>query len=175
MTEAEFWTIIKRSRRGTGASREKQEANLTRELHKLTPEQLVEFDEWFGGFIRSAYNWDLWGAAFVIGGGCSDDGFWDFRSWLVAQGERVYKAAVDDPETLAEVVDEDTPNRSWLDFRNPATSVWGKKLGKEETELHDFPSTIGSNLGEEPDGEEFGDTKEDLEARYPTLWRKFGW
>lgn len=41
------------------------------------------------------------GAAYVINGGCSDDGFIDFRSWLIAQGKAVYDAALADPESLA--------------------------------------------------------------------------
>ena len=32
------------------------------------------------------YRWDMWAAAYLIGGGCSDDGFIDFRAGLIAQG-----------------------------------------------------------------------------------------
>ena len=39
----------------------------------------------------------------IINGGCSDDGFESFRAWLIAQGERVYREALDDPETLVAV------------------------------------------------------------------------
>lgn len=35
--------------------------------------------------------------------GCSDDGFIDFRAWLIAQGKEVYLNALRDPDTLAEV------------------------------------------------------------------------
>ena len=36
--------------------------------------------------------------------GCSDDGFIDFRAWLIAQGREVYFAALADPDSLADVV-----------------------------------------------------------------------
>ena len=34
---------------------------------------------------------------------CSDDGFIDFRAWLIAQGREVYLAALKDPDSLADV------------------------------------------------------------------------
>ena len=34
--------------------------------------------------------------------GCSDDGFMDFRAWLVGQGKEVYLSALKDPDTLAD-------------------------------------------------------------------------
>ncbi|TYB52801.1 DUF4240 domain-containing protein, partial [Nonomuraea sp. PA05] len=50
----------------------------------------------------AAHRADLWGAAYLINGGCSDDGFEYFRCWLVGQGREVYEAALDDPDSLAE-------------------------------------------------------------------------
>ena len=34
--------------------------------------------------------------------GCSDDGFIDFRAWLIAQGKEVYMDALREPDTLAD-------------------------------------------------------------------------
>lgn len=46
----------------------------------------------------------MWDAAEIIKEyGCSDDGFIDFRAWLIAQGKEVYLAALADPDSLAEV------------------------------------------------------------------------
>lgn len=51
-----------------------------------------------------ANRYGLWDAASIIKEyGCGDDGFLDFRSWLVAQGKEVYLAALKDPDFLAEV------------------------------------------------------------------------
>lgn len=42
------------------------------------------------------YDWDLWGAAYLINGGASDDGFDYFRGWLLSQGsERWAKVTLD--------------------------------------------------------------------------------
>jgi hypothetical protein len=48
--------------------------------------------------MNRAYPWDLWGAAFVINGGCSDDGCERFRARLIMQGRDVFERALDDPE-----------------------------------------------------------------------------
>jgi hypothetical protein len=42
-----------------------------------------------------------WAAAYLIGGGCSDDGFIDFRAGLIAQGHAWYEMAVASPDSLA--------------------------------------------------------------------------
>ena len=47
----------------------------------------------------------MWDAAGIMKEyGCSDDGFIDFRAWLIAQGREVYFAALADPDSLADVV-----------------------------------------------------------------------
>ncbi|OSP39974.1 hypothetical protein B7767_28795 [Streptomyces sp. 13-12-16] len=45
----------------------------------------------------------LWAAAYVINGGCSDDGFDYFRGWLIAQGRETFERVVADPDALAEL------------------------------------------------------------------------
>jgi hypothetical protein len=47
------------------------------------------------------YRYDLWAAAYLIGGGCSDDGFIDFRAGLIAQGRDWYHKAAASPDSLA--------------------------------------------------------------------------
>ena len=52
--------------------------------------------------MDAAYKYGLWTAASVMEKhGCSDDGFIDFRAWLVGQGKAVYMAALKDPDSLA--------------------------------------------------------------------------
>lgn len=126
----------------------------------------------FGRFVREAFSYRLWGAAWVIGSGCSDDGFWDFRCWLVAQGEQVYRDALHHPDSLAETVSVKA-GRSGLSFSNPAMFVWAERLGMDESDLDDFPQSWGSNLGETPTDEPFNEDAASLEQQYPRLWMKF--
>ena len=80
MTAECFWQIVQRSFDRCGGIIEEQDYALADELEPLTTDEIVSFDRHFFHFYQSAYTWGLWGAAFVINGGCSDDGFKDFRS-----------------------------------------------------------------------------------------------
>ena len=53
--------------------------------------------------LAASYREDLWGAAYLINGGASDDGFEYFRGWLMTQGRAVFARAVADPDSLAEL------------------------------------------------------------------------
>ncbi len=46
--------------------------------------------------------WDVWAAGYLIGGGCSDDSFMDFKAGLIALGRTWYERVVDCPDDLAE-------------------------------------------------------------------------
>jgi hypothetical protein len=80
---------------------------LVEELAHLPPEDILAFARRFDSFLDAAYTFDLWGAAWLINSGCSDDGFSDFRNWLVGMGHQVYEAALANPDSLADVVSPD--------------------------------------------------------------------
>ena len=46
----------------------------------------------FDAKMDQAYSWPLWGAAYVINGGCSDDTFTDFRAALISRGRQAFEA-----------------------------------------------------------------------------------
>jgi hypothetical protein len=89
MTDAKFWSLIDTSRAQAKGKSGRQEHILRRLLGDLSADDVAEFAIRYDNLIRKAYRTDLWAAASLIGGGCSDDGFWDFRSWLVSRGKRV--------------------------------------------------------------------------------------
>jgi hypothetical protein len=65
----------------------------------------AHFDECYD----RAYTWELWAAAYIIGHGCSDDKFSDFRSTLISMGRQTFERALADPESLTEMnYDADT-------------------------------------------------------------------
>jgi hypothetical protein len=167
MTDVEFWSLIDTSRERANGSRRRQEAILRGLLRKLTADDVAEFNVRWNNLIRKAYHWDLWGAAYVIGGGCSDDGFWDFRSWLVSRGKKVYKDALRNPESLVHLISRTDRDRRLKNFLNPAIFVWEELT---ERDIDECPS-LGSNLGEEPVGKEWDE--EDLPRMFPRLWKEF--
>jgi hypothetical protein len=63
--------------------------------------QIVEFSDQYDVLAAESYRSDLWAAAYLINGGCSDDNFDYFRGWLIGQGRATYEAALADPDSLA--------------------------------------------------------------------------
>lgn len=168
MTDAEFWSLIDLSRLKARGSSRRQEVVLRRLLRGFCKDDVAEFSVRYENLIRKAYHWDLWAAAYVIGGGCSDDAFWDFRSWLVSRGKKAFQAALANPESLIKVVSQTDRDRRWKSFLNPAPSVWEEKTGRS---IDDCPG-LGSNLGESPQGHEWNEA--DLPTKFPRLWKQFG-
>lgn len=100
MTQVEFWEVIRSTRRRDATEHVER---LVAKLAKRPADEIVAFGRWWARLHGKAYSWRLWAAAYLMNGGCSDDGFIDFRSWLILQGEAIYAAALKDPETLAAV------------------------------------------------------------------------
>jgi hypothetical protein len=104
MDESQFWNLIEESKRASKADFGLQAESLLGLLCKLPPQDIARFHRIYHDHVVRAYTWDLWGAAYVIGGGCSDDGFDYFRDWLISRGRTVYEAAMRNPESLVDVV-----------------------------------------------------------------------
>jgi hypothetical protein len=50
----------------------------------------------------------MWGAPYVIHGGCSDDTFNDFRSSLISRGRACFERAIADPDSLSDEAFDET-------------------------------------------------------------------
>ena len=100
-----FWDIIDESR---GSKKKinhaKQIKNLIMVLSSLVPNEILQFNRRFHFLLKQSYRWDLWGAAFIINGGCSDDTFDYFRSWLIGQGKQAFYNSIANPETLRDIL-----------------------------------------------------------------------
>lgn len=72
-------------------------------LMSMGPEQTQAFHDILHIYEELADQYGLWDAASIMVEWCSDDGFIDFRAWLIAQGREVYLAALKDPDSLADV------------------------------------------------------------------------
>ncbi|PAZ10506.1 hypothetical protein CLM62_40920 [Streptomyces sp. SA15] len=70
-------------------------------LAALPAEEILAFENRFSRLRDAVYRWDVWAAAYLIGGGCSDDRFSDFTAGLVALGREWYERAAACPDALA--------------------------------------------------------------------------
>jgi hypothetical protein len=123
----QFWKVIDEARRPDGA--EHFEA-LKARLSGLPVEELIGFQTRFDELMTAANLIDLWGAAYLVNGGCSDDGFHDFRAWLIGCGRHIYEVALKDPDTLADVLDGEPVNGFGLDVA--AVRVYEERTGKDD-------------------------------------------
>lgn len=165
MREDDFWNIIETARREADDVEAIAAAILTA-LTNQSAEEIVSFDEHQSRLMNASYTTNLWGAAYLINGGCSDDGFDYFRSWLIVQGRQVFESAVSKPDSLANHVekDEDAECEDVMYAAMTAyESVTGKKL---EGQPQQYP--------ELDDLWDFDDATE-MRTRYPSLWKTFGW
>ena len=98
-----FWKIMLETNKKGGGDPTIQQEIIENNLNELSPEEIIEFDNINRELINNAYDWNLWGAAYVINGGCSDDSFMDFRGWLIGQGKEVYFKALSNLDSLSEL------------------------------------------------------------------------
>ncbi|GAA3655576.1 hypothetical protein GCM10022224_018410 [Nonomuraea antimicrobica] len=105
MDIAQFWMLIERARdQVPDADDDQAVASTATALLSARPAaEIVAAQQAFWDVMAASYRAPLWGAAYLINGGCSDDGFDYFRGWLVTQGREVFERVVADPDTLAEL------------------------------------------------------------------------
>ncbi len=93
-----FWEIIETA---GGASCEDRAAAVSANLVQLGRDETAEFVRLFDDTLDQLYTWDLWAVAYIVQGGCSDDGFEYFRGWVISQGRRAHALALSDLLLLA--------------------------------------------------------------------------
>ena len=107
MDDETFWKINETAAaesKSQGEDFAEEVAEKIRErLTAFPASEIVEFERISGEKLDAAYSWNLWGAAYLICGGCSDDGFLYFRAWLLSRGKAVYERALADPDSLADL------------------------------------------------------------------------
>ncbi|WP_345553288.1 DUF4240 domain-containing protein [Streptomyces lannensis] len=96
-----FWHVIEAAQAGAAATGEPFDEVLVKQLADRPRQEILEYAERFDELHDSLYRWDVWAAAYLIGGGCSDDSFMDFRAGVIALGCQWYERVADAPDSLA--------------------------------------------------------------------------
>jgi len=160
--EAAFWSLIARVETKSRGKLSAACAAFRAELEALDDGSLVAAEAIFHDVMRKLHDWDVWQAAEVLHGGCSDDGFWDFRAGIIALGRDVYERTLRDPDSLAAI--EDIANRTLFEgFQY----VPGRVL-----EARHLRSKGLGHHNKKPTGVAIQDD-DDLPARYPKLTERF--
>jgi hypothetical protein len=175
MSENKFWKILDWTRNqiepeqyDNGDEFQDMQGEYLRDaLGKLEPEEIIDFDKRFHELTGRAYRWDIWGAAYWIGGGCSDDGFTDFRGNLVSLGREMYEKVLKNPDNLADIHGrQDVPTMQGEGFAYIAREVYEELTG-ESMDVEGYPKHP------EATGESWDfDDKEQTALHLPRLVKK---
>ena len=157
-----FWKIIE------SASDEVSDSDeiagpLQRMLEELSAEEILGFQQELWRRLSESYRWDLWAVAYVVNGGCSDDGFEYFRGWLISQGRAYFEAALRDPVRAADRAEHNDANEC-EDVLYIAASVYNKKTGQR-------PPRENIQKPKEPAGTRW--KEDELPELYPELHERF--
>ena len=157
----EFWKIIKISE-----GQSDPETIIENELKKLPPEEIIDYQEHFDTLHEKAYQWNLWGAAYIIEGGCSDDCFMDFRYGLISKGKEIYEKALENPDSLADLnPEQEISNES---FGYAAMEAY-EELTNKEIPRKEFTQP------EEPIGKEWDFDDEHKNSKFLPKLTKLYW
>jgi hypothetical protein len=163
MTLDQFWNIVERVHAASDGDMDRKCEMLDSELRRLSFEEVRSFHGHFHECYDRAYTWELWAAAYIIGGGCSDDKFSDFRSTLISMGRHTYQQALADPQLLADI-DYDAEIADYEGYQYVPTKV--------ERDLNgglDLPRSRPHP--DEPSGQFWDEDK--VAELYPKLARKY--
>lgn len=162
LTQKRFWRIVEASlgrTDGKGLTWERQIEFLLPALGSLSDKELFGFDFLESKFFFQASCQKLWAVAYIVMGGCSDDAFMDFRTWLVYRGQPVFKAALKNHESLVEEFEKIPAGEIPLwDQKRPAAMVYDSRHGdgsfKDAAENFEFDYERPPEIKCEWDGED---------------------
>jgi hypothetical protein len=180
MTSNLFWELINNSKKH-GAE---QVEWLTQELAGRNGEEIIHFETEFKNMMEQSYTSSLWGAAYVLMGGCSDDGFEYFRGWLISRGEEVFNEVLKNPEFLADYLTEEyLEEDEFAPQLEEMLYVAVEAYTYQKTGTFEYNDDIRTAFYNEVEAQghtykpidiELNWEEEDLEERYPLLWDRFG-
>lgn len=116
-------------------SLEEQEHFLVEEIEQLSPTEIIGFQLRTNELLYETYNSQMWCAAYIMNGGCSDDGFEYFRCWLISRGKNTFYSSKSNPDYLVNEIVESADFYDFESFWYVATTAFRNKTGKE---LYDY-------------------------------------
>jgi hypothetical protein len=160
MSEENFWDLIQKAKEAS-LVKEERTANLVQLLAHYDADSIKKFAAMFEKMMAKSYSNDLWGVAYIVMGGCGDDDFEGFRSWLISEGHDSFCRVVNDPDALADIVDRsDDPQLE--SFQYAAYRAHERKHGRLKMK-HTRKAKLTGREWTEPT----------LSTRFPMTYAKF--
>jgi hypothetical protein len=162
MDEDKFWKLIEESKIQSKDDYELQVNILKGLLLKLEPKEIEKFDNTFTALLAGSYNYNLWGASYVINGGCSDDCFDYFRQYLIAHGKEKFYETIENPDECVYWIKSES-EELWEGIQYSAFDAYKEKTGKQIPKTYNPDWTLK--------GEKFDENT--IQEKYPKLAEKF--
>jgi hypothetical protein len=103
MKTDDFWAVITRATADRPGSPAEVAKSAAADLATRDPEEIVAWARHLDKVMVASGTEDLWAAAYLINGGCSEEGFDNFRGWLIAHGREAVARSVKSPDALADL------------------------------------------------------------------------
>jgi hypothetical protein len=163
MDDTRFWSIIEDCHIASGGDMDRKDQHIRTATSRLSGPDAESFVGIFDRMMDTAYSYQLWGAAYVIHGGCGDDTFSDFRASLISRGRAAFEKAIKDPDSLA---DEDIDDETWFHegFQYGVIEGVQAALRRRPPRATPFPA--------EPSGKQWDEAE--LKGLFPRLAQRFG-
>ncbi len=179
MTERDFWQIMEQRRtwklldptRTHFCSGPGTEDVFIQNLATFSVDELLSFATYWNHHWSRTVRDDLWAAAYLIDGGCSDDAFYNYvRPGVILLGENLFEAVIKDPDqTLAGL-----PNAGQEliqgEFCHVVQLAFEEKTG-QDLDWGELPQIRPIN---DPPDRAVNWKEEDLPRLFPKLWAIYG-
>lgn len=162
MTRDGFWQIVAQLIAKTRGNLERFTTALDKHLKSLTTDEIEDFARHYADMLNEANTTGVLEVAYIIGCGASNDGYMDFRCWIVFQGEPQFKNIVENPDYLGTYDPKADPIEQWSCEYHP---MWAYE-DATGNELQHFDVAVY------PDAESDFDKPKTLAKRYPKLWKR---
>ncbi|MHC4405621.1 MAG: DUF4240 domain-containing protein [Planctomycetota bacterium] len=162
MTRDDFWQLVAQLIAKTRGNLERFTTALDKHLKSLAANEIEDFARHYAELQNEANTTGILEAAYIIGCGASNDGFMDFRRWIVFQGEADFKNIVDNPDYLGAYDRKADPIEQWHCEYHP---MWAYEEATGKALQH-------FDVAVYPDAESDFDKPKTLAKRYPKLWKR---
>ncbi len=178
METEDFWQLIQAARSRTTAEGS-FDRTLVETLTARSKREILKYQERFDALHGALYRWDVWAAAYLIGGGCSDDSFTDFRAGVIAEGQAWYERVAANPDSLAEhplIAAAAEAGKDHVLFDEEVNYAAADAFGRLTGDRHDFYEAWDQyrkarpyEQAEQDMGEDFDFDDEQMHRRLPRL------
>jgi hypothetical protein len=140
MDDDKFWAILEGCRAASGGDMDRMDQLIKVAISGMLSEDALAFYQIFQRMMDTAFTWPLWGAAYVLNGGCGDDSFSDFRASLISRGRTVFDKTIANPDSVA---DEDIDIESWFHegFQYAIAEGVKANIGRRPNRVNSLPTS----------------------------------